>query len=260
LSLELFNAFQNKSLDASNFTSYDQLSSETYGEFCFYKYIDHPDKDAELVTATDIKAAIDYFNANNVKNVVLHYGHYFNADYDALFSHLHYFKSWFDGNLFVFSPEEIVFLAIMGNKDVDDVIEKLASEGFKHILGFLPDSIADSKYYADDDELFIEDRHVILDKLRDKGLSFIYPFNIGQAETIEEFQEMIDYVNTRDINEIILQPAKLIDTDEDFDYMQGQCVMKALDYDFLLPQRAISETATFFTDKSFEILFKFVHI
>lgn len=260
LKKNLFQTWIDKDFVAEDLTTYTKLHSPKIGEFSFYKYIDHPEKDAELVTASDIKKAIDYFNENKVDQVVLHYGHYFNADYDELFTMLHYFKSWYTGRLLVFSPEEIVFLAIVGDKDLDQVIDQLAAENITEVLGFLPDSISDSKYYADDDELFIDDRHVVLDKLISKGISFIYPFNIAQADSEAEFNAMIAYIEKNELKDIILQASKLIDSDELFDYSRAQPLVATLFNDFILPERALNQSKINFTDKSFEILFKFVHI
>lgn len=218
-------------------------------EISLYKYIDHESKDAELLSAAELGDMLKQLNKEGSETLILHYGHFFNADYTDVLTLIHYAHQWFDGSIFALSPEEIVFLAIRGDKDIQTVIADLKKEGVSKILGFLPYSIVQSKYYADMDELLIEDRHTLFELCEKEGFSFNYPFNLGQIEFEDELTDMIDFVTERKGISIVLQPNDLIDTTQTFDYNLGQLMMHELGISYEIPLHMPVET--FYTNRGF---------
>lgn len=244
---ELYKSYLANTLHPAHNRISEKRIPNDYGEICLYKYIDHKTKDAELLTASELKEQIDYFEDQNIETVVLHYGHYFNADFNDLMTLNHYAIEWFSGQIISFSPEEIIFLAIRGDKTIEELVMELAGHGTNKVLGFLPQRIVESNYYADMDELFIEDRHAIFEILLKHGISFNYPFNLGQIEFAEEFEQMLDFVKKHRIQEVVLQPNPLIDTDERFDYEKAQALMTHILDRFYLKNELINSNSQHYT-------------
>jgi hypothetical protein len=249
---KLYTQYIQNNLDHSDLTEHQAPIPNRIGELSLYKFIDHPSKDAELLSVPELTEKLKAFQATGIDELVLHYGHFFNADYTDMLTLIHYAHQWFEGKIYTLSPEEIVFLAIRGDKTVDEVLDDLKLEGVSNILGFLPYSIVQSKYYADMDELLIEDRHHVFNACIHRKIEFIYPFNLGQVEFEDEFTEMINFIETNSVKQIILQPNDLIDTDQKFDYTIGQRVLSKIYSKFLLPLHM--EIPIYYSNLGFPIL------
>lgn len=232
---KLYQHYIQNQVDLSKLSETQAPIPNRIGELSLYKFIDHPSKDAELLSVPELTEKLKAFQATGIDELVLHYGHFFNADYTDVLTLIHYAHQWFEGKIYALSPEEIVFLAIRGDKTVDEVLDDLKLEGVSTILGFLPYSIVQSKYYADMDELLIEDRHIVFEACLSRNMNFIYPFNLGQVEFEEEFIDMVNFINTHSIKQIILQPNDLIDTDHQFDYTIGQAVLSEISTNYFVP-------------------------
>lgn len=206
----------------------NKVTQETIAEISLYKYIDHPELDAALISTSEITSLLEKFKTDGLSKLMVHYSFYFNAEYDDVLTLIGFIKRRFEGTVYAFSPEEIIFLSIRGNKSFEEVITDLKKEGIENIWGFVPPSIINSNYYSDEDELVIDDRNALLPILIKENISFSYPFNLGAVDFEEEFIDMVNFIRENNIQEIILQPNPLIDTDEVFNYERAQEIFLSL--------------------------------
>jgi hypothetical protein len=224
----------------------DYINVKNIIEISLYKNIESLDKDASLLTSFEIKEQIDEAKANGFKRLLVHYGYYFNAEYQSVINFSEYINKQFDGDIYFFSPEEIVFLAIRANKTYEEVILDLKRIGVRKVFGYLPKTIIDSNYYANDDELFIEDRHAILDCLIENNIEFQYAFNLGQVEDVDDLKAMYDYVTKNGIKEIVLQPIRLVENHDNFNYEQAQLLLQQILPHFEIPLNMLATNTKIF--------------
>ncbi|MCB0278309.1 MAG: hypothetical protein KDD94_02320, partial [Calditrichaeota bacterium] len=194
-----------------------------------------------------IEDEIQLFKSNGINRICLHYGYFFNADYQSVLAYTEFLIKRFSGDLYCFSPEELVYLSIIAHKDIDEIISDFKRIGVQKLLGFLPKSIIESSFYAEDDELLIEDRHIIFEKLLTNGIDFDYPFNPSQIETAEELEEIVSFVERHQLKKIIIQPNRPIDSDYPFNYEQAQFFASELFADFAIPLIEIKRVFDFYT-------------
>lgn len=213
-------------------------------EISAYKWVADTEKDATLINAGELRQMIDA--AANADAITFHFGHYFNAVPSDVISLLHYCLEWAECPVYVSSPEEIAFLAIRADLPITETLDWLKEAGTTQILGFLPPGIVDSPYYADMDELLLDDRHQILTDCSDRGIQWNYPFQPGNLEFEDEFVDCHSFMQAHPEAEIILQPNPLIDTESIFDYENGQALAHAFGIQVTLPIYRINCTSTFF--------------
>jgi hypothetical protein len=196
------------------------------GELSLYKHL-NDEEEAEIRSTSEIIEIIENIK-DKFDTIALHFGYQFNADYDSVLALIGFIHRRFNGKILTSSPEEIVFLSIRGGRTIEEVLEDLKKMGVQNILGYVTPSIVNSPFYSDEDELMLDDRHHIYEIILKMGFSIDYPFNLGQIETEDEFEEMKNFAKNNTFSSIILQPNPLIDTNEKFDYLRGQKLFLSL--------------------------------
>ena len=213
--------------------------TEAVAEICLYKQIDHEDLDAVLLTTSEVSLALKTAEENGYEKLIVHYGYYFNAEYDSVMALIGFIQRRFKGTVYALSPDEVIFLSIRGSKSVKDVLEDLHKEGIKHLWGYITPSVNNSKYYSDEDELMVDDRHHFYEMMSAAHIKAEYPFNLGSADYEDEFIDMVNYVSEHSSEHVILQPNPLIDTDVQFNYARAEEIFLSLFPDGKVPLNRI---------------------